>query len=255
MSEPASPSTGAASSLPGASALPVAMGSLPPGYRALVVGASGAIGAAFVDHLRADPGCAAVVPLSRRTDPALDLADEAGIAAAAARLAADGPWHLLVVATGLLHGPGLMPEKRLADLSFEALQRVFQVNVFGPALLLRHFAPLLARERALVGLLSAKVGSIGDNRLGGWYAYRASKAALNMMVRTAAIELARAQPRTVLAALHPGTVRSALSRPFRGDEIGVEPERAAARMLQVLDGLQPADSGSFLAYDGTRLPW
>jgi NAD(P)-dependent dehydrogenase (short-subunit alcohol dehydrogenase family) len=231
------------------------LASLPPGYRALVVGAAGARGAAVAAHRRADPRGAAGRPLSRGTEPALDLADEAGIAAAAARLAADGPWHLLVVATGLLHGPGLMPEKRLADLSFDALQRVFQVNVFGPALLLRHFAPLLARERALVGLLSAKVGSIGDNRLGGWYAYRASKAALNMMVRTAAIELARAQPRTVLAALHPGTVRSALSRPFRGDEIGVEPERAAARMLQVLDGLQPADSGSFLAYDGTRLPW
>ena len=255
MSEPSSPPGAPAPGLLAATASPVAMASLPPDYRALVVGASGAIGAAFADHLRADPRCALVVPLSRRTDPALDLADEAGIAAAAARLASQGPWHLLIVATGLLHGPGLMPEKRLADLSFDALQRVFQVNVFGPALLLRHFAPLLARERALVGLVSAKVGSIGDNRLGGWYAYRASKAALNMMVRTAAIELARTQPRTVLAALHPGTVRSALSRPFRGDEIGVEPALAAARMLQVLDGLQPADSGSFLAYDGTQLPW
>lgn len=255
MSEPASPSAGAASSLPGASALPVAMGSLPPGYRALVVGASGAIGAAFVDHLRADPGCAAVVPLSRRTDPALDLADEAGIAAAAARLAAQGPWHLLIVATGLLHGPGLMPEKRLADLSFEALQRVFQVNVFGPALLLRHFAPLLARERALVGLLSAKVGSIGDNRLGGWASYRASKAALNMLVKTASIELHRTHPGAAIVALHPGTVKSALSRPFRGDEIGRDPGQAVAQMWRTLQGLGPEDSGSFVSYDGQRLPW
>jgi NAD(P)-dependent dehydrogenase (short-subunit alcohol dehydrogenase family) len=106
-----------------------------------------------------------------------------------------------------------------------------------------------------MALLSAKVGSIGDNRLGGWYSYRASKAALNMMVRTAAIEMHRTHPGAVLAAVHPGTVASALSRPFRGDEIGREPALAAAQMLAALDALQPEDSGSFVAYDGQRLPW
>jgi NAD(P)-dependent dehydrogenase (short-subunit alcohol dehydrogenase family) len=122
-------------------------------------------------------------------------------------------------------------------------------------LILRHFAPLLARERSVLAVLSAKVGSIGDNRLGGWYGYRASKAALNMVLKTASIELRRTHPGAVLAALHPGTVASALSRPFRGDEIGQPPAQATASMLAALDALQPDDSGAFVAYDGTRLPW
>ncbi len=231
------------------------MHSLPPGYRALVVGASGAIGAAFVAQLQADPHCAAVQGLHRQSLPPVDYADENSIATAADSVQGGPPLHLLIVATGVLHGPGFKPEKRLADLAYEPMEAVFRANVFGPALVLRHFAPLLCKQRSLLAVLSAKVGSIEDNRLGGWASYRASKAALNMVLKTAAIELRRTHPGAVLAALHPGTVKSALSRPFRGDEIGREPALAAAQMLAVLDGLQPDDSGCFRAYDGQPLPW
>jgi len=231
------------------------MNTLPPAYQALVIGATGAIGSAFVAHLRADTRCGAVHALGRSSSPPLDLTQEDSVAAAAAGLRGLGPLHLVVVATGLLHSASARPEKRLADLSLATMEEVFRVNTFGPALVLRHFAPLLARERSLMALLSAKVGSIGDNRLGGWYSYRASKAALNMMVRTAAIEMRRTHPGAVLAAVHPGTVASALSRPFRGDEIGRAPALAAAQMLTALDALQAEDSGSFVAYDGQRLPW
>ena len=117
----------------------------------------------------------------------------------------------------MLHDGNLMPEKRLADLNYEQMQAIFQTNTMGPALLMRHFLPLLDGERAIMAMLSAKVGSIGDNQLGGWYSYRASKAALNMLVKTVAIEFARKQKHSVLVALHPGTVNSRLSRPFRGE--------------------------------------
>ncbi len=231
------------------------MHSLPEGYTAAVLGATGALGAAFVQHLRADPRCAQVHALHRHSYPPLDYSDPAGVETAAAALRAGAPLQLLVVATGVLHSEGIRPEKRLADLDPAAMQAVFQTNVTGPALVLRHFAPLMDRQRSLLAVLSAKVGSIEDNRLGGWYTYRASKAALNMVLKTAAIELRRSQPGTVLAALHPGTVKSALSRPFKGDDIGREPAQAAADMLQVLDGLQPQDSGCFVSYSGERLPW
>ena len=231
--------------------------SLPDGYQALVLGASGGIGAAFVRALAADPRCAGVTGLHRRSQPPLDIADEASIAAAAAALAGVGraPFHLVINATGLLHGARWMPEKKLADLTADQLLTTLRINTVGPALLLRHFSPLLARPRALMVMLSAKVGSIGDNRLGGWYSYRASKAALNMLVKTAAIELARQQPHTVLVALHPGTVDTALSRPFKGAQIGRPADTAAAEMLAVIDRLSPADSGQFVAWDGQRLPW
>jgi NAD(P)-dependent dehydrogenase (short-subunit alcohol dehydrogenase family) len=231
------------------------MKSLPEGFRALVIGAGGALGGAFAQCLQADPRCAAVRALGRHTEPPVDLAHEAGIAAAAAQLREHAPFQLVVVASGVLHTARAQPEKRLADLSAAAMEEVFRINAIGPALLLRHLSPLLDRQRSLMALLSARVGSIGDNRLGGWYSYRASKAALNMLVRTAAIELRRTHPGAVLAALHPGTVKSALSRPFRGDEIGREPPAAAADMLSALDALGPDDSGCFLAYDGQRLPW
>ena len=231
------------------------MQSLPEAYRALVIGAGGAIGSAFVQQLQADPRCGRLTALNRASQPAIDYAHEGSIADAAAALQAEAPFHLVLVATGLLHGAGVAPEKRLADLDGAALATLFLTNTIGPALVLRHFAPLLDRQRSLLAVLSAKVGSIGDNRLGGWYGYRASKAALNMLLKTAAIELRRSHPGAVLAALHPGTVRSGLSRPFRGDEIGRDPAQAAAEMLAVLDGLQVDDSGSFVAYDGQRLPW
>ena len=171
---------------------------------------------------------------------------------------APGTWHLIVVATGMLTGPTGGPEKRLADLSAAHLAASFATNTIGPALALAlaHFAPQLAKgERSLLAVLSAKVGSIGDNRLGGWYSYRTSKAALNMLLKTAAIEVARTHPQAVLAALHPGTVDSALSAPFRGAQIGRSAPDAARDLLAVLDTLQPADSGGFWAYDGQRLPW
>lgn len=231
------------------------MRSLPEGYRALVLGASGGVGAAFVAHLQADPRCGAVTGLHRGSDPAIDYADERSIARAATALQEAAPWHLVLVATGVLHSQGAVPEKRLADLDGQAMAAVFRINTIGPALVLRHFAPRLDRQRSLLAVLSAKVGSIGDNRLGGWYSYRASKAALNMVVKTAAIELRRTHPGAVLAALHPGTVSSALSRPFRGDEIGRDPAAATADMLAALDALGAEDSGGFIAYDGQRLPW
>lgn len=234
---------------------PPALASLPQGYRALVIGAAGGIGAAFVRALAADARCAGVTGLHRRSSPPVDLADEAGQAAAAAALAGQAPFQLIINAAGLLHGPLGLPEKKLGDLNAAQLLASFTANTIGPALLLRHFSPLMGRQRGLLVMLSAKVGSIGDNRLGGWYGYRASKAALNMLVKTAAIELRRSQPHTVLVALHPGTVDTALSKPFRGAEIGRPPDLAAAQMLAVIDRLQPEDSGSFVAWDGQRLPW
>jgi NAD(P)-dependent dehydrogenase (short-subunit alcohol dehydrogenase family) len=231
--------------------------SLPEGYRALVIGVGGAIGSAFADHLRADARCAGVMALGRHTSPGLDIGDEVSIATAAqaAKVRAAAPFHLIILATGVLHTAGAHPEKRLAELQMASMEATLRINTIGPALVLRHFAPLLDRRRSVMALLSAKVGSIGDNRLGGWYSYRASKAALNMLVKTAAIETRRTHPGAVLAALHPGTVKSALSRPFRGDEIGRDPVLATREMLAALDALGAEDSGCFLAYDGQRLPW
>ncbi len=229
--------------------------SFPAGFRALVIGASGGIGAALVDALRDDPRCAAVVGLGRASVPPLDLTDPASIERAAADVSGQGPFHLIINAAGVLHGPDFMPEKRLADLDQTQLLATFQVNTVGPALLLRHFSGQLDRQRGVFAMLSAKVGSIGDNRLGGWYSYRASKAALNMLIKTAAIEIRRSQPNAVLLALHPGTVNSRLSQPFRGAEIGRPAADAARDLLRVVDGLGPEVSGGFYAYNGNALPW
>lgn len=250
------------------------MTSLPAGYRAAVIGASGAIGSAFVRALEADPRAGRVWRIGRslRTTPgepvlSLDLDDEASIAAAAAAIgAADrrpevgGGLHLLLVATGGLMIAGRAPEKALRQIDQAALAAQIALNAIGPALVLKHFTPLLARnDRALVAALSARVGSIGDNRLGGWIGYRAAKAALNQVLRTAAVELGRTRPLGVVAALHPGTVESPLSRPFRpegADAPGVlTPEASATRLLAVLDGLSAAESGCFRDWKGEAVPW
>ena len=230
------------------------MNSLGEGYRALVIGASGALGSAFCEWLNQDPNCAYVRELGRNSVPCLNLEDAGSIAAAAAALAEEAPYQLIVQATGLLHRDGIKPEKSYTAIEADALQSVFQVNTLGPALVLRYFLPLLDAHGAMA-MLCAKVGSIGDNRLGGWYAYRASKAALNMLIKTAAIELARTRPQTRLLSLHPGTVISGLSQPFRGASAARPASTAARELLSLIDSLKPADSGEFFAYNGERLPW
>ena len=232
------------------------MNSLPAGYTAAVVGATGAIGAALVQALQAQPRCGHVHRLSRGGEIAIDLCDEASIAAAAAQVRAQGPLHLLVCATGVLQVAGRAPEKRLADLDPATLAQSFAVNAVGPALVIKHFHDLLPlKERGLLAVLSARVGSIGDNRLGGWYSYRASKAALNMLLHTAAIEVARKRPLAVLAALHPGTVRSALSAPIISSVEATTPADSAHHLLAVLDGLTVEESGMFFAWNGSAIAW
>jgi NAD(P)-dependent dehydrogenase (short-subunit alcohol dehydrogenase family) len=216
--------------------------------RTLILGASGGIGAAL---LAATGG----MGLGR---PTIDLLDEATIAAAAEALQPQGPFGRIIDATGALTIDGVGPEKRLADLDPAVLAKAFAINAIGPALLLKHFVALLPRQgRCVFATLSARVGSIGDNRLGGWYSYRASKAALNQMVRTAAIEVARRRPEAVVLALHPGTVRSGLSAAFIGPDQGLTPEESAARLLAVMDAAMAggAPSGSFLDHMGKIVPW
>jgi NAD(P)-dependent dehydrogenase (short-subunit alcohol dehydrogenase family) len=231
------------------------MNSLPDSYRALVIGTSGTIGAEFAALLSADPRCGEVVKLHRHSVPAIDMQDEQSIAAAARALAGDAPFHLIIHAVGLLHDADLMPEKKLSDVRADNLMKSFFVNAIGPALVMRYFAPLLNNEGSRMIFLSAKVGSIGDNRLGGWYGYRASKAALNMLVKTASIELKRTMPRAIVIALHPGTVNSKLSKPFGGETKGRPAGLACREMLQTIDALKPEQSGQFLSYSAEQLPW
>jgi len=231
------------------------MQSLSEGYRALVFGASGAIGQAFVRALQSDPRCAAVCGVSRQSSPGFDLLDESSMAACAHTLTAQGPFHLVLDATGALTLNGRGPEKRLDELDAAHLLHALHLNAVGPSLLLKHFLPLLASgQRVIWGKLSARVGSIEDNRKGGWYGYRAAKAALNMLLQTGAIEIARRRPLAVVAALQPGTVQSALSQPFVGHD-ALRPEDAAQRLLSVLNGLQPNGRAQFVDHQGQPIPW
>jgi len=231
------------------------MHSLPEGYRAVVFGASGAMGQAFVQALQSDPCCAQVCGFSRQSSPGLDLLDESSMAACAHALAAQGPFHLVLDATGALTLNGRGPEKRLDELDAAHLLDALHLNAVGPSLLLKHFVPLLASgQRVIWGKLSARVGSIEDNRKGGWYGYRAAKAALNMLLQTGAIEIARRRPLAVVAALQPGTVQSALSQPFVGHD-ALRPDYAAQSLLAVLDTLQPNGRAQFVDHQGQHIAW
>jgi NAD(P)-dependent dehydrogenase (short-subunit alcohol dehydrogenase family) len=237
------------------------------GAHVAVIGAGGGIGAALVRHLQADAEVATVWAFARGAIGAegkvragrLDLLDEASIAAAAASVG-ETPLDAVIVATGVLHdATGLAPEKTWRHLDHERLARAFAVNAAGPALVAKHFLPLLARDRkAVFAALSARVGSIEDNRFGGWYGYRASKAALNQLLKTLAIELARRRPQAICVGLHPGTTDTPLSQPFQGnvpDGKLFTTDYAASRLLEVMDRLGPEDTGSLFAWDGERIPF
>ena len=223
--------------------------------KAIVIGAQGGIGSALAAAIEARGG--AVIRLSRHSSPSLDLDDDGAIAAAAAALADLAPFDLILIATGLLHGPGVAPEKSVSQIDGAALDRLFRINATGPALVMRHFLPLLSRDRrSVMAALSARVGSIGDNRLGGWVGYRSAKAALNQIIATVAIELARTHPNTILAGLHPGTVDTELSAPFQRNvapEKLFTPAQSAAHLLDVIDGLAPTDSGGCFDFAGKRI--
>jgi NAD(P)-dependent dehydrogenase (short-subunit alcohol dehydrogenase family) len=229
------------------------MESFGPGARAAVIGASGGIGGALADALAADAAFAEVLRFSRRGALALDATDEASVAAAAAQA---GALDLVVVAVGLLHdGPDFQPEKDLRALDAERLSRSFAVNAIGPALVAKHFLPLLPRRgRGVFACLSARVGSISDNTAGGGYGYRASKAALNMLLKTAAIETARKRPDHVILALQPGTVDTPLSKPFQGAAKALmTPAESAAALLSVVDRARPAWSGGLYDWRGEAI--
>lgn len=234
------------------------MDSLKKGGLAVVIGSTGGIGAAMADILEQSGAFAGVTGFSRTSQSGINLLDEQSIIRAADTVRArQMDLRLVLDATGFLHGSGFTPEKSLAALTPEHMAHAFAVNAMGPALVMKHFLPLLPKEgKSIFATLSAKVGSIGDNRLGGWYSYRASKAALNQLVHTAAIELARRKPEALCVALHPGTVDTGLSSDFARTGLKVRrPDQAAALLIGALDRLTPAETGGFFDYNGEPLPW
>ncbi len=238
------------------------------GLRICVFGASGGIGSALCSRLAQDERVARIYAGSRRpiapesdkTSPfSFDLHDEDTIAAAAREIFREGPLDIVIVATGILQTEDIRPERTWRALEAADMAHMFAVNTIGPALIAKHTLPLLRREgRAVFAALSAKVGSIEDNRIGGWHSYRASKAALNQLIRNFAIELQRSNRDAIAVALHPGTVDTALSKPFqRGLPAGqlTTPQACADNLLQVLGGLGPEDSGQLFGWDGQRIPF
>jgi NAD(P)-dependent dehydrogenase (short-subunit alcohol dehydrogenase family) len=242
--------------------------SFPDNMRAVIFGASGGLGGTLVDHLVASNKVAQIYAGSRSPVPhssgkvipfAFDLEDEDSIAATAQIAGAGGSLHLIFVATGILSGDMLKPEKSWSTQDPEFYAKAFAINTTGPALIGKHFLPQLSRtDKSVFAALSARVGSISDNRLGGWHAYRASKAALNMIVRNFALELAHRNKSAIAVTLHPGTVDTHLSAPFQS---GVKAEKlftptySALQMLKVINDLTVESSGNLYAWDGAHIPF
>lgn len=242
------------------------MASFGHGVNVAVVGTAGGIGSALAHELEQTAAVSTVVRLARSAGQGgqtiqIDITDEASVARAATQMKESiGILHLVLVATGILHdGDGMTPEKSWRTLNADTMERAYRVNAVGPALVAKHFLPLLAPDqKTAFAAVSARVGSISDNELGGWHAYRASKAALNMLIRNFAIELARKHPLALCVCLHPGTVDTRLSEPFqRGVPDGklFSPTKSARHLLSVLDSLSPQDSGHLFAWDGARIPF
>ena len=228
------------------------------GRRAVIIGSSGGIGRALADELQ--KAGFAVDRLSRSGGPAefsIDVTNELSVAAAASALSAKAPYQIIIVASGLLQNEDVRPEKTLSDLRSDTLLTYFAVNSVGPALVAKHFIPLLPTVgRSVFAVLSARVGSISENVLGGWYGYRASKAALNMLVKTLAIEANRKRPDAICVALHPGTVDTNLSKPFQKNVPAnrlFSSKYAAERLLEVVQSLTPLQTGQCFAWNGDRI--
>lgn len=226
---------------------------------AVIIGASGGIGGAIADALEEEGAFSIVHRFARSSTGTahIDITDDASVANAAAFVSKGDAPTLVIVATGILHDAGNGPEKALKDLDAAWLAQVYAVNAIGPALVAKHFLPLMPRAgRTIFAALSARVGSISDNRLGGWHGYRASKAALNQLIRTISVEERRRNSSSVVVALHPGTVDTALSQPFQGNVAPghlFDTGRAAVQLLDVIDGLRPPDSGKLFAWDGVEV--
>ncbi len=224
---------------------------------AVVLGASGGIGSALVETLNSISHFNKVFGFSRASSFKFDLTDETSIEQAVNISTDDGDIRLVIDATGFLHSKDQSPEKSWRELNADQLTRAFAINTIGPALLMKHFLPRLPRSgKAVFATLSARVGSIEDNQLGGWYGYRASKAALNQLVRTAAIELRRRAPEAVCVALHPGTVSTPLSAPFAKQGLALHtPTQAANNLLTVVEQLALTDNGGFFDWRGQPVSW
>ena len=231
------------------------MTSLPPNYRALVIGSNGSIGSAFVQSLALDPSCAAVEQLSRATTPGFDLNNEQSVEDSLAPFKAQGGFDLIIDATGALVLKGVGPEKSLNALKASTFDEALWVNCIGPTVMLKNLVPLLKQNRCIYAKLSARVGSISDNKLGGWYSYRASKAAFNMVLQTAAIEHHRKNPQSIFVALQPGTVASKLSAPFVAQSKTLTPQDSVLQMLASLDQLTPSGRAQFIDYKGAPIAW
>ncbi len=221
-----------------------------------IIGSSGAIGSALTERLKALYPDATLHTFSR-SDGSINYQNESSIEAAAKQASAQKPLDMVIVATGMLYNDKIMPEKSLKEISAEKLKKLFEVNTITPALVAKHFLPHLNREsNSYFVALSARVGSISDNQLGGWYSYRASKAALNMMIKNAAIEVKRRNKKAVIAGLHPGTVDSNLSKPFQGSVPEGKlftPEYSAEKLVNVLKTLTVEDSGKCFDWNGLEI--
>ena len=219
--------------------------------RALVVGASGGIGSAIVAELGARGWD--VTGLSRSGN-GLDVTNEASVEAAIAPL--QGPFQLVFVATGALTSAGRAPEKAVKEVSPEAMAGQFAINAMGPMLVLKHVLPKIPKDAPVtIAALSARVGSIGDNGIGGWHSYRASKAALNQLFHGAAIELKRTHKQATVLTLHPGTVETPFTEKYAGRHKTVPATAAAANLIDVIEAKGPSDTGGFFDYSGAEVPW